>query len=123
MDKLLVVDDQEGIRVLIYELLGEDFELKLVCSGEEAIEESKSFKPDIILLDIGLSGISGVDALPKLKETVPKSSVVMLTGNTDGLLIEKALALGACDYITKPFDIFSMRNKILDIKQSSQNTA
>lgn len=115
MKKVLIVDDQMAIRRLLLEVLKDNFEVCLACSGEEAIEMGGKCKPDIILLDIGLPGISGIDALPQLKQEVPGCSIYMLTGSSDAMLIERALSLGAAGFIEKPFDILKVREKLISI--------
>lgn len=116
MGKVLVVDDQAAIRKLIFEILNDSFEVRFASSGSEAIRISEEFKPDVILLDIGLTPeMSGIDALPCLKDKTPESAIIMLTGSADRNNISKALALGASDCIAKPFDILKLRTKIDDI--------
>lgn len=115
MGKVLIVDDQPAIRRLIFEVLNDEFEIQYACTGEEAIRVSNQFKPDIILLDIGLVGMSGIEALPCLKNIVPECSIIMLTGNTSSGMVNKALSSGACDFIVKPFDVFKMKDKLKNI--------
>lgn len=115
MGKVLVVDDQPAIRKLICEVLSDEFEMRFAGKAEEAISVCSEFKPDIILLDIGLEGMNGIEALPCLKKLVPSCSIIMLTGNTNSHLIQEALACGASDCICKPFDIFMMKAKLESI--------
>ena len=112
MKKVLVVDDQPAIRKLLYEVLKDEFDVELAGSGEEAIAITGEYKPHIMLLDVGLSGISGIDALPSIKEKVPECKVVILTGSADNLLLNRALSLGAADFIGKPFDIIKVKDKL-----------
>lgn len=115
MKKILIVDDQMALRRLLFEVLKGDFDVYLVCSGEEAIKIAEECKPDIILLDVGLPGISGIDALPRLKQEVPGCSIFMLTGSSDDTLTGRALSLGAAGFIEKPFDILKVREKLISI--------
>lgn len=115
MKKVLIVDDQMAIRRLLLEVLKDDFEVHLACSGEEALEIAEKCKPDITLLDVGLPGISGIDALPYLKQEAPDCSIFMLTGSSDDMLAERALSLGAAGFIEKPFDILKVREKLINI--------
>ena len=100
---------------LISEIFSDTLEIRFACTGEEAMTVSRDFKPDIMLLDIGLRDMNGVEALPNLKVINPDCNIMMMTGSTDSLLINKALTLGACDCIVKPFDIFKMRDKLKKI--------
>jgi DNA-binding NtrC family response regulator len=115
MTRVLVVDDQSAIRNLICEVLSGDFETGCAGSAEEAAELLPSFKPDIMLLDVSLAGISGIDALPMLKEKAPGCRIIMMTGSMEHSLAVRALSEGACDYVGKPFDILELRTKLLKI--------
>lgn len=115
MKKVLIVDDQMAIRKLLFEVLKDDFQVRLACSGEEAIEIIGECKPDIMLLDVGLPGISGIDALPQLKRKIPGCSIFILTGNLDSKLTERALSLGAAGFIEKPFDIMKIKKKLMSV--------
>ncbi|KPU44601.1 KDP operon transcriptional regulatory protein KdpE [Oxobacter pfennigii] len=121
MGKVLIVDDQPVIRKLLFEVLDDEFDVRFAETGEEAIVISQDFKPDVILLDIGLAGMSGVEAIPEFKKLSPKSNIIMLTGSANGSLINKALSCGASDCITKPFDIFELKTRLENIisKQSA----
>jgi DNA-binding response OmpR family regulator len=113
--KILVVDDRPAIRMLLLEVLKDEFDVKLADCGEEAVREAGTFLPDLILLDVGLPGISGIDALPQLKKIVPGCHIYMLTGSTDNLLIDRAMSLGANGFIEKPFDILKIIDMIKEI--------
>lgn len=116
MGKVLVVDDEAAIRRLMFELLNDEFEVRFASCGSEAVKVSGEFKPDIILLDNSLTQeMSGIDALPYLKDKTPESFIIMLTGSADQNFMDKALASGASDCITKPFDIFKLKTKLEDI--------
>jgi two-component system phosphate regulon response regulator PhoB len=111
-EKILIVEDEEDIQELIrYNLEKEGFaNLKVVDSGEKAIEALKTFIPDIILLDLMLPGMDGLAVCRHLKSvketaTIP---VIMLTAKSEETDIIIGLEMGADDYVTKPFS-----NKVL----------
>lgn len=109
------MDDQPAIRALLEEVLKDEFEVQCSSSGEQAIELTKSFKPDIVLLDIGLKTMSGIEALPRIKAIVPDSAIVMLTGSTSPSTMKEALSLGASGYMQKPFDILKIKSNLKNI--------
>jgi two-component system, OmpR family, alkaline phosphatase synthesis response regulator PhoP len=105
-EKILVVDDEEDILELIrYNLVKEGYRLACVTSGEEALREAKEGSPDLILLDLMLPGLDGLDVCRRLKSD-PVTSVIpiiMLTAKGEEADIVTGLELGAEDYVTKPF--------------------
>lgn len=101
--KILVVDDDPAIsEMLTIVLEAEGFEAKPVTDGLEAIPAFHSYQPDLILLDLMLPGMSGVDICKEIRKesAVP---IVMLTAKTDTVDVVLGLESGADDYITKPF--------------------
>ena len=101
--KILVVDDDPAIsEMLTIVLEAEGFEAKPVTDGLEAIPAFHSYQPDLILLDLMLPGMSGVDICKEIRKesNVP---IVMLTAKTDTVDVVLGLESGADDYITKPF--------------------
>jgi len=106
-DKVLVVDDEAQVGELLSELLKKErYAVKCVTSGEEAIEVISREDFSIILLDIKLSGISGIETLEKIKAAKPEQIVIMITGfGYDEQLIAKSKELGCCGYISKNMPI------------------
>lgn len=101
--KILVVDDDPAISEMLTIVLdAEGFEAKPVTDGLEAIPAFHSYQPDLILLDLMLPGMSGVDICKEIRKesAVP---IVMLTAKTDTVDVVLGLESGADDYITKPF--------------------
>ncbi|MCE5314954.1 MAG: response regulator [Armatimonadota bacterium] len=105
-EKILVVDDEEDILKLVdYNLAKEGYRVGTVNSGEQALIEARSGSPDLILLDLMLPGVDGLDVCRILRSdpstrTIP---IVMLTAKGEEADIVTGLELGADDYITKPF--------------------
>jgi len=117
--KVLVVDDNEDIRNLISIILtGESYDVLSVESGTIALEVYQDFKPDLILLDIMMPGISGFDVLEKIRDIRnPKLNsvpIVMITAKSLTDDIDKAIRLGATSYIVKPFRADSLKQKVID---------
>lgn len=105
MSKVLVVDDSEdSAKLLAFDLEDSGFDVVLAFSGDEGIALAATEKPDIILLDMRMPGLSGLETLKQLK-TFPETHdipVIMVSANTADNSIVEALDLGANDYITKP---------------------
>lgn len=110
--KVLVVDDEAPVRDLFDDLLKkENCIVKSVASGEEAIAKIKEEDFDIILLDIKLPGMSGLEVLKQMKSLKPSLIVIMITGfGYDDDLIKKSQELGCAGYIGKNLPIPQMIN-------------
>jgi len=101
--KILVVDDDPAINEMLTIVLeAEGFQTSSVTDGAEAVPAFRSFDPDLILLDLMLPGMNGIDICREIRKesAVP---VVMLTAKTDTVDVVLGLESGADDYITKPF--------------------
>jgi two-component system phosphate regulon response regulator PhoB len=105
-EHILVVDDEEDILELVrYNLVKEGYRVTTVASGEEALKSARSAQSDIILLDLMLPGVDGLEVCRLLKHD-PKTQhipIIMLSAKGEEADIVTGLELGAADYITKPF--------------------
>ena len=107
--KVLVVDDQPGIRRLLLEVFtDEGYEVSVATNGNEALEKVTEVKPAVILMDMKMPGMDGIDALKELKELGLAERVIMMTAYGELELVTKAKELGAFAYVTKPFDIIKL---------------
>ncbi|MGM0914570.1 MAG: response regulator transcription factor [Pseudomonadota bacterium] len=115
MAKVLVVDDEPNI-VLSLEFLMQQagFEVVTAEDGESALARVEEGPPDLVLLDISLPGISGFDVLERLRgdPTHARLPIIMLTAHGREVEREKGLALGADDYVTKPFSTQALVEKV-----------
>ena len=105
-EKILIIEDDEDIQELIrYNLDREGYDIKLVGSAEDGLIQASSWEPDIVLLDLMLPGMNGLDACRKLKggEATSSIPVIMVTAKGEEADIVSGLELGADDYIVKPF--------------------
>ena len=103
MAKVLVVDDEEQIRVLLTAYLEKDgHEVREAATGAAALETTSSWTPDIVLLDIGLPDIDGLEVLRRIR-TGSEVYVILVTARADEVDLLVGLNVGADDYITKPF--------------------
>jgi two-component system NtrC family sensor kinase len=103
MSRLLIIDDEEGIRrLLALSLASDGHEVSTASGGEEGIEIFKSESPTIVLTDIKMPGIDGIEVLKQVKELSPDAEVIMITGHGDMDLAIDALKLDASDFLNKP---------------------
>jgi DNA-binding NtrC family response regulator len=117
---IYVVDDEKVAREGVALALGKRYEVKTFSSGEEAVEAVINAPPDLVLLDIGLPGMSGIEALQKIKELYPEIIIVMITAYEDIKTVVSAMRLGAHDYVVKPLQMntlmVTVRNALETIK-------
>jgi len=112
---LIVEDDQFLVKVYTTKLAAEGFEIEMAISGDEALKKAKSFKPNLILLDIMLPAQNGFEVLASLKKTAgtKKIPVIILSNLGQDSDVEKGKKLGAADYLVKTnFSINEVVKKI-----------
>jgi DNA-binding NarL/FixJ family response regulator len=100
---LIVADDQEAIRKGLARLLaGTGIEIiAAAVTGREAIAKTKRHKPDVVLLDVRMPDIDGLDALEKIRQAVPKTKILVLSGHDNPTYLARAAALGAEAFLLK----------------------
>lgn len=104
--KILVVDDDEQIRTVLHRFLErKGYEVRTASNGEEALSMIKKERPHIMLLDINMPVMGGMEVLKVLREVDKELAVMMLTGNGDETLAREAMQRGAVDYIPKPMNL------------------
>jgi DNA-binding response OmpR family regulator len=104
--KLLYVDDEESLRILVKsQLTMEGFDVETADEGDTALEMVQISNYDLILLDIRMPRMDGIEVLKQLKKKNVKSRIIMLTAVTELSSAIGAVKLGANDYITKPYNI------------------
>ena len=104
--RILAVDDEKNIRLLIRnEFFLEGFEVVTAASGEEGLALFKSSRFDVVLLDIKLPKLSGIEILKRMKQFSQDTEIIMITGYGDIESAVEAIKLGARDYLTKPFKL------------------
>ncbi|HYY13120.1 MAG TPA: hybrid sensor histidine kinase/response regulator [Chthoniobacterales bacterium] len=110
--QILVIDDEIGPRESLRMLLKPNYQVHTADCVEAGIKLLQEKKPDTIVMDIRMPGISGIEGLRRIREIDPHLSVIMLTGFGALETAKEALRLGANDYISKPFDAGEMRDVI-----------
>jgi two-component system response regulator PilR (NtrC family) len=106
---ILVVDDEAMMRQLLEKILGRDgYRVLCVADGEEALAIMGREEINIVISDLQMSGMSGLDLLKVVKKDYPKTGVIIMTAYGDTYTVKDALLLGADEYITKPFKSFEI---------------
>jgi CheY-like chemotaxis protein len=117
--KVLVVDDEPEVRQVLHEFLSSrGYDVTTASGGAEAIAMVEAIKPDLVLLDVAMPDMDGVETLRRIVAIEPALAVIMVTANADISTTSKLLALGAVDYVPKPVDL-----DYLDQAVSTQVTA
>lgn len=119
--KVLLVDDEEGIRRFLglsLEDLG--YEVQVAVNGRDALEVFQSFKPSIILTDIKMPIMDGIELLRNLKRLSPDTEVLIITGHGDLELAIEALKHGAADFITKPINADVLEISLKRVREKLQ---
>ncbi|HEY2933406.1 MAG TPA: response regulator [Acidobacteriota bacterium] len=106
MPKILVVDDEEAIRRFLKKFLEKkNYEVLTAANGLEAVEKARQEKPHLVLLDMYMPHMGGLEALSAIKKENGNLGIIVITGVNDEKLGRAALRMGAFDYITKPFNL------------------
>lgn len=120
--KVLIVDDQNGIRVLLMEVFNsEGYTTFQAPNGKVALDIVQEETPDIVLLDMKIPGMDGLEILKQIKLMKPNMNVIMMTAYGELDMIKEATDLGALMHFTKPFDIDEMRVAVNLTLESSIN--
>ncbi len=118
MISILLIEDDFNIQEALKQYIGsqDDFELVGVFSNAESFQISTWTKsPDVVLLDINLPGISGIDLIPELKNRFPNTAILMLSVNYDNDSVFKSLQAGADGYLSKETPLTKIKDAIIDI--------
>jgi DNA-binding NtrC family response regulator len=111
---ILIVDDEPDILVVLGEYLSsEGFKVLTAKDGKQALEKLKQYPVDLILLDIAMPEMNGIDTLREAKKIKPDLPAIMITAYRDAEKVVEAFRLGAYDCIFKPFDLKYLRKAIM----------
>lgn len=114
LKKILVVDDQYGIRLLLKEVFSKENLTTIQASnGKQALEVIQQEKPDLILLDMKMPGMDGIELLRRLRKMKLSAKVIMMTAYGELDMVAEASKLGALAHFTKPFDIEELRSEVM----------
>lgn len=114
MGIILVVDDEPLITYVLKKYLTKKgYKVYSAANGNDAVDKVRDIRPDMVLLDMSLPGMSSLDVLQEIKKIDPYINVIMLTGIFDEKMAEHAIQLGAFDYVTKPFHYEYLEQSVL----------
>jgi DNA-binding response OmpR family regulator len=115
---LLVDDEKEFVSALAERLSLRDFQVETATNGQDALAILKEIRADVVILDVMMPGMSGLEVLKRIKTTHPHLSVILLTGlgsTREGI---EGMRLGAFDFLMKPVDIDELIEKMREAKRT-----
>lgn len=102
---VLVVDDEEIIRSFLFEVLSEDYDVSLACDGDEAIEQIRRKRYDLIITDLKMPRVSGEEVVKFACDSDPNYKVIVISGFSSLYTVSQSINNGACAFLSKPFSI------------------
>src|SRR5437867_9157301 len=106
MDRLLLIDDEADVQYSFRRIFDSpEIELTAASSGEEGLKLIPRVKPDLVIMDVRMGGLNGLETLRRIRETSAKLPVIMMTAYGTTQTAIEAMKLGAYDYLLKPFDV------------------
>jgi two-component system response regulator PilR (NtrC family) len=112
MAVILVVDDDETIRDMLYDLFEENHRCHVADTAERAISYLETEHYDVILTDISMPGLSGLELLGYVRQSQPETPVIVITGIQDQEHAQGLLKLGAFDFLLKPFRLETVEDRV-----------
>jgi nitrogen regulation protein NR(I) len=113
MSKLLLIDDEEDVRYSFQRIFDSpEIEITTASSGEEGIKIIPKFKPDLVLMDVRMGGMNGLETLRRIRAANPKLLVILMTAYGTTQTAIEAMKLGAYDYLLKPFDAVKIKELV-----------
>jgi len=111
--RVLLVEDNYSLLEVVYQILqGQNYQVTRAESGEEAIEALFKEDFDLVITDLNMGTVSGIEVLRKTKELNPETMVIIMTANHDMEYYGEALELDACDYLLKPFELNDFLDRV-----------
>ncbi|HYE31002.1 MAG TPA: sigma-54 dependent transcriptional regulator [Methylomirabilota bacterium] len=121
MDKLLLVDDEADVQYSFSRIFdASEVELRTASSGEEALQLIPQVKPDLVLMDIRMGGMNGLETLRRIRQLDPKLPVIMMTAYGTTQTAIEAMKLGAYDYLLKPFDVPQLKQLVFSALKAAR---
>lgn len=122
MDKLLLIDDEVDVQYSFRRIFeGARVEIATANSGEEGLRLFPKFKPDLVIMDVRMGGMNGLETLRRLRQSDPKVPVIMMTAYGTTQTAIEAMKLGAYDYLLKPFDVPKLKEIIFQAFKAARD--
>jgi|RhiMetdeSRZDD1v2_1073273.scaffolds.fasta_scaffold10580_12 DNA-binding NtrC family response regulator len=109
---VLIIDDDAGLREALTVVLEEEFAVHTAATGEEGLALLQRLPIPVVILDLGLPGMPGLEVLSHIKALDPQSEILILTATHAGAVVVRAMQAGASDYLTKPFDVEALQTRV-----------
>jgi DNA-binding NtrC family response regulator len=119
MSRILIVDDDRRIVQLLSDCFKHAYTVEVAMNAGEALAIVRRQRPDLVLLDLMLPGVSGMHLLKEIKETDPTIAVVMVTGSNDVGLATEAVEHGAAAFVRKPFGLAHLDRLVTEVLAKS----
>ena len=111
---VLVVDDEEIIRNFLSEVLGDKYDVSLASDGDEAIEQIRKRKFDLIITDLKMPRVPGEEVVKFAQQQDPTSKVIVISGFSSLYTVSQSINNGACAFLSKPFSIKELMETVTD---------
>ncbi|HEY3912902.1 MAG TPA: sigma-54 dependent transcriptional regulator, partial [Verrucomicrobiae bacterium] len=122
MDKLLLIDDEADVQYSFRRIFDQpDIELTTANSGEEGLKIIPRLKPDLVIMDVRMGGMNGLETLRRLRQADAKQMVIMMTAYGTTQTAIEAMKLGAYDYLLKPFDVPKLKQVVLNALKAARD--
>jgi nitrogen regulation protein NR(I) len=122
MDKLLLIDDEADVQYSFRRIFDSpEIELQTAASGEEGLKLIPTFKPDLVIMDVRMGGITGLETLRRVRQTDARLPVIMMTAYGTTQTAIEAMKLGAFDYLLKPFDVPRLKEIIFGALKAARD--
>jgi DNA-binding NtrC family response regulator len=112
MPTILIVDDDDAVREILFDVLSEKYDCHTASRAEEALQYLEVENYDVILTDIAMPGLDGVSLLKRVQMRDGKTPVIMISGRGSEQTADQLMALGAFAYLSKPFDLNKLEQLI-----------
>ncbi len=115
MARVLIVDDSAFSRKIIRRALGEEHEYFEAADGLSGLEQYTLHRPDVVILDLTMPGMHGIEVIRQLKALDPKAKIIVGTADIQKLSVEEALSAGAARVVPKPFSAEALQEALRDV--------
>src|ERR1041385_210951 len=122
MSKLLLIDDEADVQYSFQRIFDSpEIELTTASSGEEGLKLIPKIKPDLVLMDVRMGGITGLETLRRIRQMDSRLLVILMTGYGTTQTTIEAMKLGAFDYLLKPFDVPKLKELIANALKAARD--
>src|ERR1700741_5469047 len=122
MSKLLLIDDEADVQYSFQRIFDSaEIELTTASSGEEGLQLIQNLKPDLVLMDIRMGGMTGLETLRRIREVDSKLLVILMTAYGTTQMTIEAMKLGAYDYLLKPFDVPKLKEIVTNALKAARD--